>query len=57
MCATVTQHDLRDKIGYVPQQSMLFSGTIESNIKYGNEKASRIELEKLRRYCPGHRIH
>jgi ATP-binding cassette subfamily B protein len=43
----VTQHDLRDKIGYVPQQSMLFSGTIESNIKYGNEKASRTELEKF----------
>jgi ATP-binding cassette subfamily B multidrug efflux pump len=43
----VTQHDLRDKIGYVPQQSMLFSGTIESNIKYGNEKASQSELEKF----------
>jgi ATP-binding cassette subfamily B multidrug efflux pump len=43
----VTQHDLRDKIGYVPQQSMLFSGTIESNIKYGNEIASRSEVEKF----------
>jgi ATP-binding cassette subfamily B multidrug efflux pump len=42
----VTQRDLRDKIGYVPQQAMLFSGTIESNIKYGNEKASSAELEK-----------
>lgn len=28
-------HDLREKIGYVPQKSVLFSGTIESNIKYG----------------------
>ena len=28
--------DLRKKIGYVPQKGMLFSGTIESNIKYGN---------------------
>ena len=27
---------LRDKIGYVPQKGILFSGTIESNIKYGN---------------------
>ncbi len=36
----VTQHDLRDKIGYVPQKSSLFSGTIESNMKYANEKAS-----------------
>ncbi|AOR24357.1 ABC transporter ATP-binding protein [Clostridium taeniosporum] len=36
----VTQHDLRDKIGYVPQKGILFSGTIESNIKYGVENAS-----------------
>jgi ATP-binding cassette subfamily B protein len=43
----VSQHDLRDKIGYVPQQAVLFSGTIESNIKYGNEKASQPELEKF----------
>ncbi len=42
----VTQHDLRDRIGYVPQQAVLFSGTIESNIKYGNEKAARPEVEK-----------
>lgn len=43
---SVTQHDLRDKIGYVPQQAMLFSGTIDSNIRYGNEKAARPEVEK-----------
>ena len=36
----VTQHDLRDKIGYVPQKSALFSGTIESNLKYANETAT-----------------
>jgi ATP-binding cassette subfamily B protein len=36
----VTQHDLRDKIGYVPQKSALFSGTIESNLKYADENAS-----------------
>ena len=28
-------HDLREKIGYVPQKSVLFTGTIESNLKYG----------------------
>lgn len=28
-------HDLREKIGYVPQKSVLFTGSIESNIKYG----------------------
>jgi ATP-binding cassette subfamily B protein len=42
----VTQHDLRDKIGYVPQKSTLFSGTVENNIKYGNEAASEADVEK-----------
>lgn len=40
----VTQHDLRSKIGYVPQKGVLFSGTIESNIKYGNENATNTDL-------------
>jgi len=40
----VKQHDLRGKIGYVPQQSILFSGTIESNLKYGDESASQMQL-------------
>jgi ATP-binding cassette subfamily B protein len=40
----VTQHDLRDKIGYVPQKSNLFSGTIESNLLYADENASGEEL-------------
>jgi ATP-binding cassette subfamily B protein len=42
----VTQHDLRDKIGYVAQKAVLFSGTIESNIKYGNENATVEEVAK-----------
>jgi ATP-binding cassette subfamily B protein len=33
----VSQKDLRDVIGFVPQKGVLFSGTIESNIKYSNE--------------------
>ena len=40
----VTQHDLRDKIGYVPQKSSLFSGTIESNLRYADEYASEEAL-------------
>lgn len=36
----VTQYDLRNRIGYVPQRSILFSGTIESNLRYGDESAS-----------------
>jgi ATP-binding cassette subfamily B protein len=34
------QSDLRDVIGYVPQKGMLFSGTIESNLRYADENAS-----------------
>ncbi len=41
----VTQHDLREKIGYVPQKSSLFSGTIESNLKYARENAPDQELK------------
>jgi ATP-binding cassette subfamily B multidrug efflux pump len=41
----VTQHDLREKIGYVPQKSNLFSGTIESNLRYADENASEEELK------------
>jgi ATP-binding cassette subfamily B protein len=36
----VTQHDLREKIGYVPQKSALFSGTIESNLLYADKNAT-----------------
>jgi ATP-binding cassette subfamily B multidrug efflux pump len=36
----LTRHDLRAKIGYVPQKSTLFSGTVESNLRYGDESAS-----------------
>lgn len=41
-----TQHDLHEKIGYVPQKGVLFSGTIDSNIRYGYEEASKEEVEK-----------
>jgi len=42
----VTQHDLRDKIGYVPQKSSLFSGTIESNLRYADEEAGMSTLDE-----------
>jgi ATP-binding cassette subfamily B protein len=41
----VTQHDLREHIGYVPQKGVLFTGTIESNLKYGKNNASKEDLE------------
>ncbi|MHA1221336.1 MAG: ABC transporter ATP-binding protein, partial [Candidatus Heimdallarchaeota archaeon] len=40
----VTQHDLRAKVGYVPQKTILFSGTIESNLRFANEDADEEAL-------------
>ena len=42
----VSRSDLRSKIGYVPQKSNLFSGTIKSNLLYGDEGSSQ---ENIRR--------
>lgn len=41
----LTQQDLRSKIGFVPQQAVLFSGSIADNILYGKEDASEEEIE------------
>lgn len=38
--------DLRNKIGFVPQKGILFTGTIESNIKYGNDSISDKAMKK-----------
>jgi ATP-binding cassette subfamily B protein len=45
ICA-VAQHDLRDKIGYIPQKGTLFSGTIDSNLRYADEEASDEDLRQ-----------
>ena len=42
----INQHKLRNQIGYVPQKGILFSGTIESNIKYGSEDISDEDVVK-----------
>ena len=42
----VRQHDLREKIGYVPQKAVLFSGTVESNVRYANEDATDEEVKQ-----------
>ena len=41
----VTQHELRDRIGYIPQKGVLFSGTVESNLRYGDEHADQQTLD------------
>ena len=40
----LTQHELRDKLGYVPQKGVLFSGNIASNIMFGNPDGSEQEM-------------
>lgn len=45
----VKHEDLCDKIGYVPQKGVLFSGTIESNLKYGKEDATEEEVRRAAR--------
>ena len=41
----VSQQQLRERIGYIPQKGVLFSGTIESNLRYGDENASEEAIE------------
>lgn len=45
----IKQKDLRRRIGYVPQKGVLFSGTIESNIKYGKPTATIHEIQEAAR--------
>ena len=40
------QKELRDRIGYIPQKGMLFSGTIDSNLRYGREDATEDEINE-----------
>ena len=42
----MTQHQLRECLGYVPQKGILFSGTIDSNIRYGKENISSEEVQQ-----------
>ncbi len=41
-----TQKDLRDKIGFIPQQALLFEGTIRDNVTFGNKTATDEEIEE-----------
>lgn len=42
----VTLHDLHEKIGFIPQKGVLFTGTIKSNILYGNPDGSNEEMTR-----------
>ena len=50
------QGELREKIGYVPQKASLFSGTIESNLRFADENASG-GYQFLFRHRPGRPVH
>ena len=43
---SMSQKDLRDRLGYVPQKGVLFSGTIDSNIRYGKIDISQEQVKK-----------
>ena len=45
----VTLDSLREQIGIVPQETMLFNGTVYDNIRYGNLQATRAEIEQAAR--------
>ena len=49
-----SQHELRNKIGFVPQKTFLFRGTIESNIKYGKPDATNQEVENAAKIAQAH---
>ena len=52
----VPQSELREKIGYVPQRSNLFSGTIASNLRFGDENADDEELLRALEIAQGNEI-
>ncbi|MGN0323777.1 MAG: ABC transporter ATP-binding protein [Oliverpabstia sp.] len=45
----MTQKDVRERLGYVPQKGVLFSGTIDSNIRFGRPEAPTEEVERAAR--------
>ncbi|MDF2845197.1 MAG: hypothetical protein K0R00_3623 [Herbinix sp.] len=45
----IKQKNLRDKLGFIPQKGVLFTGTIESNIKFGNHLAAEDVMKKAAR--------
>lgn len=50
----MSQKELRDKIGLVPQKAFLFSGTISENIRYGKKEATQEEIEHAAKVAQAH---
>ena len=51
---TAAQRDVRNVVGYVPQQAVLFSGTIETNIKYAGDNVDDAHMEKAAKVAQAH---
>lgn len=51
---TLRIHDLRNIVGIVPQETVLFAGTIRENVAYGNDKASHEEIEAATQAANAH---
>jgi ATP-binding cassette subfamily B protein len=51
---TISQHDLREQISYVPQKALLFSGTIAKNLRMGNQAATLNELQHAAKIAQAH---
>jgi ATP-binding cassette subfamily B protein len=52
--ASVTQDDLRSRISYIPQESILFHRSIYENIAYGNPEASKEEVVEAAKFAHAH---
>ena len=50
----MSQKELRDKIGLIPQKAFLFSGTISENIRYGKKEATQEEIEHAAKVAQAH---
>ena len=57
MCRKSAQHELRERIGYVPQKGYLFTGTIASNLRYAKEGADEQEMRDASRDGAGSGVH
>ncbi len=53
---SVTLHSLRESIGFVPQETVLFSGSVRDNIRYGRLDASDDEIEAAAKAANAHRF-
>ncbi len=57
MYVNMTQHEVRDSLGYVPQKGVLFSGTIDSNIRYGKTDMPEADVKLAAQIAQSERLY